>query len=149
MSIWDQIPSIQWIKETEYQILHSSSSRWVRDDKQPTAIYYWFKSLSIKNSSMTNRVMKSLFQHQIAIPHLPDILLLPGMAEASFESHLLNANACRQLPQIHWVAKGPVLCNTECRKQHTLPGIAAKGLFYINSLSNINPSFKVHRRSLT
>ena len=37
---------------------------------------------------MTNSVMKSLLQHKIVTPLLPDILLLPGVAEASFETHL-------------------------------------------------------------
>lgn len=35
---------------------------------------------------MTNRVMKNLSQHKIVTPHLPDSLLLPGVAEASFET---------------------------------------------------------------
>lgn len=41
---------------------------------------------------MTESVMKSLFQHQIVTPHFPDILLLPDVAEASFETCLWNAN---------------------------------------------------------
>lgn len=39
-------------------------------------------------TAMTNRVMKSLSQHKIVTPHLPDSLLLPGVAEASFETPL-------------------------------------------------------------